>query len=273
MAALVSFPENALAFPEPGTAIPQAPAASKAPESPIPNPEPQIPSANPCHPTFSPRQRAFLRLIAKGLPVFVAAQQLGVTRHAWDKWRVRNPDFRRAADAARNSHCLDIADGLEDAAAYARVLVDQCQRDESQPMHLRLRCSLAILNRNPKRWLPADLPEPMSQQDLDTLAGTLENSKLPERACPTEPATQDAQTPTERDQPSPVSSACLYDTDSQTPPRTPAEAAQPQGNQAVSQTAGTGIRTGIYASTDRPVRESAPNRAFDGRHVDSAPVY
>lgn len=60
-------------------------------------------------------------------------------------------------------HQRDIDDGLQDADAYARVPIDQCQRDDSLPIRLRLRCSLEILTRNRNRWIPEDLVNPASQ--------------------------------------------------------------------------------------------------------------
>jgi transposase-like protein len=103
------------------------------------------------------------------------AERLGITRNAWDKWRQRNPEFRRAADAARTQYQRNVADGLESADEYARILLDECQRDYAQPMHLRIRCSLWILNRDRKRWLPDDLPNPGSDSAADPAARHMAN--------------------------------------------------------------------------------------------------
>ena len=105
------------------------------------------------------RQRDFLRFLAQGESIHDACALVGVTRHAYEKWRDRRKEFRAAVAAARESHRRDIACGFHTADAYARVLLDAIQRDEALPAGLRYRAAKSILTRKGKAdWLPDPLP-------------------------------------------------------------------------------------------------------------------
>ncbi len=129
--------------------------------------KPRKPSAK--SPAFEPRHQEFLDFVATGHSIGDAAALVGATRAAYEKWRNRNKGFKAAVEAARESHRRDIACGLHGADAYARMLLDAIQRDESLPAPLRYRASKTILTRKGKAdWLPDPIPaesEPLAPYD------------------------------------------------------------------------------------------------------------
>ena len=84
-------------------------------------------------PAFEPQHREFLNFVATGHSIGDAAALVGATRAAYEKWRNRVEGFKAAVASARESHRRDIACGLHGADAYARMLLDAIQRDESLP--------------------------------------------------------------------------------------------------------------------------------------------
>ena len=129
--------------------------------------KPGTPSAK--IPVFEPQHKEFLDFVATGHSIGDAAALVGATRAAYEKWRNRVEGFRAAVAAARESHRRDIACGLHGADAYARMLLDALQRDESLPAPLRYRASKTILTRKGKTdWLPDPIPastEPLAPYD------------------------------------------------------------------------------------------------------------
>ncbi len=110
-------------------------------------------------PDFEPRHKEFLGFVAAGHSIGDAVALVGATRAAYEKWRIRVEGFKAAVAAARESHRRDIACGLHGADAYARMLLDAIQRDESLPAPLRYRASKTILTRKGKAdWLPDPIP-------------------------------------------------------------------------------------------------------------------
>ena len=117
------------------------------------------PRPNPREIECEQRQRDFLRFLAQGESIHDACALLGITRHAYEKWRNRHDEFPAAVAAARESHRRDIACGFHTADAYARILLDAIQRDEALPAGLRYRAAKSILTRKGKAdWLPDPLP-------------------------------------------------------------------------------------------------------------------
>ncbi len=118
---------------------------------------------------FEPQHLDFLGFVATGHSIGDAAALVGATRAAYEKWRNRHKGFKAAVEAARESHRRDIACGLHGADAYARMLLDAIQRDESLPAPLRYRASKTILTRKGKAdWLPDPIPaesEPLAPYD------------------------------------------------------------------------------------------------------------
>ncbi|MCZ2157429.1 MAG: hypothetical protein LC114_26620, partial [Bryobacterales bacterium] len=89
----------------------------------------------------------------------------GYSVSAFHKTCKRHPEFRLAANRARNTYRAMVAEDLHESEAYARMLVDAVQRDEALPASLRLRAALAILNRKPGRWLPDPIRTPDDPMD------------------------------------------------------------------------------------------------------------
>ncbi|MCC7342930.1 MAG: helix-turn-helix domain-containing protein [Bryobacterales bacterium] len=105
------------------------------------------------------RQTDFLRYLAQGESITEACVLVGIVRSTYEHWRKRHREFRAAVESARESHRRDILSGFHTADAYARMLLDAIQRDESLPAALRYRASKAILSRKGKvDWLPEPLP-------------------------------------------------------------------------------------------------------------------
>src|SRR5690606_34218686 len=111
----------------------------------------------------------FLFYLADGHSIEQACTLVGVTRKGYENWRTRHKEFRKLVESARESHRRDIACGLHGADAYARMLLDAIQRDESLPAPLRYRASKTILTRKGKAdWLPEPIPaesEPLAPYD------------------------------------------------------------------------------------------------------------
>ena len=104
------------------------------------------------------RQTDFLRYLAQGESITDTCILIGISRSCYEKWR-KHPEFRGAVESARESHRRDILSGFHTADAYARMLLDAIQRDESLPAALRYRASKSILSRKGKTdWLPEPLP-------------------------------------------------------------------------------------------------------------------
>ncbi|MCZ2148550.1 MAG: hypothetical protein LC126_12335, partial [Bryobacterales bacterium] len=104
------------------------------------------------------RQTDFLRYLAQGESITDSCILIGISRSCYEKWR-KHPEFRGAVESARESHRRDILSGFHTADAYARMLLDAIQRDESLPAALRYRASKSILSRKGKTdWLPEPLP-------------------------------------------------------------------------------------------------------------------
>ncbi|MCC6263256.1 MAG: helix-turn-helix domain-containing protein [Bryobacterales bacterium] len=104
------------------------------------------------------RQTDFLRYLAQGESITNACVYVGISRSCYEKWRNR-PEFRAAVESARESHRRDILSGFHTADAYARMLLDAIQRDESLPAALRYRASKSLLSRKGKAdWLPEPIP-------------------------------------------------------------------------------------------------------------------
>ncbi|MCC6265864.1 MAG: hypothetical protein IT169_20005 [Bryobacterales bacterium] len=105
------------------------------------------------------RQTDFLRHLAQGESIADACVLVGVTGWCYEKWRNRSKDFRDAVQSARESHRRGILSGFHTADAYARMLLDAIQRDESLPAALRYRASKSLLSRKGKAdWLPEPIP-------------------------------------------------------------------------------------------------------------------
>ncbi|MCZ2153068.1 MAG: hypothetical protein LC114_04065 [Bryobacterales bacterium] len=125
-------------------------------------------------PDFDLQHREFLGFIAAGHSIGEAVVLVGATRAAYEKWRTRVEGFKAAVAAARESHRRDIACGLHGADAYARMLLDAIQRDDSLPASLRYRASKTILTRKGKTdWLPDPIPaesEPLPFLDNEQFA-------------------------------------------------------------------------------------------------------
>lgn len=129
-------------------------------------------------PALEPQHQEFLGFVAAGHSIGDAVALVGATRAAYEKWRTRVEGFKAAVAAARESHRRDIACGLHGADAYARMLLDAIQRDESLPAPLRYRASKTILTRKGKAdWLPDPIPaesEPLAfceDEQFASLAG------------------------------------------------------------------------------------------------------
>ena len=105
------------------------------------------------------RQKDFLHFLAQGESINDACSLLGVTRSAYEQWRGRHEGFREAVEAAREAHRQDVLCGFHTADAYARVLLDAIQRDDSLPAALRYRAAKTMLTRKGKSdWLPEPIP-------------------------------------------------------------------------------------------------------------------
>ncbi|MCC7340238.1 MAG: hypothetical protein IT170_04055 [Bryobacterales bacterium] len=104
------------------------------------------------------RQTDFLRYLAQGESITDTCILIGICRSCYEKWR-KHPEFRDAVESSRESHRRDILSGFHTADAYARMLLDAIQRDESLPAALRYRASKSILSRKGKSdWLLEPLP-------------------------------------------------------------------------------------------------------------------
>lgn len=110
-----------------------------------------------------------LGLLAQGASVTAAMHHVGYSVSAFHKTCERHPEFRLAANRARNTYRAKVAEDFHESEAYARMLVDAVQRDEQLPAGLRLRAALALLNRKPDRWLPSPILTPDDPVDtMDT---------------------------------------------------------------------------------------------------------
>ncbi len=130
------------------------------------------------------RQTDFLRYLAQGESITDTCVLTGISRSCYEKWR-NHPEFRDAVESARESHRRDILSGFHTADAYARMLLDAIQRDESLPAALRYRASKSILSRKGKTdWLP----EPLPAATAPLAPWESEEDQQPEASPHTEPA-------------------------------------------------------------------------------------
>ena len=90
------------------------------------------PRPNPREIECEQRQRDFLRFLAQGESIHDACALLGITRHAYEKWRNRHDEFPAAVAAARESHRRDIACGFPNAAAPACIALGLLEASETE---------------------------------------------------------------------------------------------------------------------------------------------
>ncbi|MCZ2155094.1 MAG: hypothetical protein LC114_14545, partial [Bryobacterales bacterium] len=103
------------------------------------------------HPNPAPEQMAntatapwcgpVLDLLAEGASITAAMRHVGYSVSAFHKTCKRHPEFRLAANRARNTYRAKVAEDFHEAEAYARMLIDAVQRDEQLPASLRLRAA------------------------------------------------------------------------------------------------------------------------------------
>ena len=124
--------------------------------------------------TLTPTQAQVVAALAQGHTVTAAAREAGIHRTTIHDWLRTEPDFKTAVEDAQSEYAATLNDDLRELSALALATLRSLLEDPTTPPSIRLRASLAVLQRPqfPKQgWsLPERIESPRRQQALDDLA-------------------------------------------------------------------------------------------------------
>jgi hypothetical protein len=123
---------------------------------------------NPTHPTpkseLSGVQQRVVAALAQGRTITAAAAEAQLNRCTVHEWLNAVPAFRAALAEARTQYTAQLRDEMKELSATALETLRTLLQDPQTPSAVRLRASLAILER--QDWsLPADAER--NRRDLD----------------------------------------------------------------------------------------------------------
>ena len=122
---------------------------------------------------LSPVQAQVVAALAQGRTITTAAAEAGVHRNTIHNW-FHEPAFKTAVEGAQAEYVAILRDGIRDLAALALQNLRSLLEDPKTPPSVRLRASLAVLQRphypQPEWRLPERIEEPRRQQFVDSLA-------------------------------------------------------------------------------------------------------
>ena len=124
---------------------------------------------NPTHPTpdsdLSPVQQQVIAALAKGRTITAAAAEVQLHRCTVHAWMNTLPAFRAALSEARSQYAAQLRDEMTELSGTALETMRGLLQNPQTPPFVRLRASLAILER--QDWsLPADA-ERNSDREMD----------------------------------------------------------------------------------------------------------
>ena len=125
-------------------------------------------------PALSPVQAQVALSLASGASISTAAQSADLSRTTIYSWLQNEPNFSAAVEQAKSEFVLTLRDQLRDAAAKALATIIAIMDDPKAPASVRLKASLAILNRPQfpsQGWnLPEKIGEPNQEGFLENMA-------------------------------------------------------------------------------------------------------
>ncbi len=153
-------------------------------------------------------QAQVVAALAKGQTITAAAREAGIHRTTIHHWLRTEPAFKTAVDDAQSDYTATLSDEMRELSALALAALRSLLEDPATPPSIRLRASLAVLERPkfPKQsWsLPERIESPLRQQVLDDLARVEVDYKTMRMTAAVESHTPKADAPKPQPAPQPI---------------------------------------------------------------------
>src|SRR5258706_14019050 len=136
---------------------------------------------------LSPAQAQVAAALAQGHTVTAASREAGVHRTTVHHWFRHEPDFKAAVIRARREYAATLNDDLRELSALALETLRSLLEDPTTPPGIRLKASLAVLQRPPGWSLPEPIDSPPEREAVDELAEIEAEPGSPAAVAPNAP--------------------------------------------------------------------------------------